>query len=163
MAGRSRRSSAVTQLAYNAQENVTSSTDPLGRQTTYSYAANGLDLLEARQAVSGGTDLLSSLSGYTARHLPTTVTGGAGQDTNLTYNSLGQPLTVTNARNETTTFTYDTVTQHLLTVTGPVTGSTATFTYDGYGRVDSVEGVDGYLVEFSYDALAVLTRPRGSL
>ena len=57
----------------------------------------------------------------------------------MTYNSAGQPLTVTNAKNETTTYTYETGTDNLLTVTGPVTGATTTYTYDAYGRVESVE------------------------
>jgi YD repeat-containing protein len=77
------------------------------------------------------------------------LTDAAGQTTEITYNSFGQPLTVTNAKSETTTFTYETGTQHLVTLTGPVSGSTTTFTYDGFGRVDSVEGPDGYLVEFA--------------
>ncbi len=142
---------------YNAQGNVTSATDPLGWQTTYTYASNGLDLLEVRQVVSGGTDLLASFADYTARRVPETITDGVGTDTTITYNSAGQPLTITNAKNETTTLTYDATTKNLLTVTGPVSGATTTFTYDGYGRVETVEGPDGYLVEFAYDALDRLT------
>ena len=113
----------LTLATYNAQGMVTSKTDALGRQTTYQYAANGIDLLEVRQVNGGGTDLLSTYSNYNAQHLPGTITDGAGQSTLTTYNSAGQPLTVTNPKGEVTTYTYA-VTGHLQTVTGPVAGST---------------------------------------
>ncbi len=145
--------SQVIQVAYNSQGKVTSYTDPLGRQTTYAYATNGLDLLDVHQAVSGGTDLLQSFSSYNSIHLPATATDGALQDTDFTYNSLGQPLTVTNAKNETTTFAYNSTTKTLTSVTGPVSGATTSFTYDAIGRVESVMTSDGYVVEFEYDAL----------
>lgn len=61
----------------------------------------------------------------------------------MTYNAAGQPLTVTNALSQTTTFTYDSVTANLLTVTGPVSGATTTYTYDGYGRVATVTDGEG--------------------
>ena len=149
--------SQVSTFTYTAKNKIASRTDPLGRQTTFTYATNGLDLMQVEQVRSGGTDVLSSLADYTSRHLPQTITDGAGQDTTITYNSYGQPLTVTNAKNETTTFTYETGTQNLLTVTGPVSGATTTFTYDAYNRVDSVEGPDGYFVAFAYDNLNRLT------
>ena len=38
-------------------------------------------------------------------------------------------------------------------MTGAVTGAITTFTYDAYGRVDSVEGSDGYIVAFASDHL----------
>jgi RHS repeat-associated protein len=145
--------SQVTALTYNSKRHLTSITDPLGRQTTFTYAMNGIDLTEVRQVISGGTDLLQALSDYTSQHLPETITDAAGHDTAITYNSAGQPLTITNANSETTSFTYDATTHNLLTVTGPVSGATTTFTYDAYNRVETVEGSDGYVVTFAYDAL----------
>jgi RHS repeat-associated protein len=150
--------SQVTQMTYNAQGLVTSRIDPAGRQTTYTYATNGLDLLQVEQVRSGGTDILQQYANYNAMHLPGTITDAAGQDTDLTYNSAGQPLTVTNAKNETTTYTYETGTNNLLTVTGPVSGATTTYTYDAYGRVESVEDADGYIVVSDYDHLNRLTQ-----
>jgi RHS repeat-associated protein len=144
--------SQVTEFAYNAKAEITSVTDPAGRETTYSYDTNGLDLLEVRQVVSGGTDLLGSFADYTL-HAPETISDSAGNDTTITYNAFRQPLTITNAKSETTTLTYETGTQNLLTITGPVSGATTTFTYDGYNRVESVTGPDGYEVIFTYDAL----------
>ena len=148
--------SQVTAMTYNAQWMVTSRIDPTGRQTNYTYATNGLDLLTVEQVRSGGTDVIQAYSNY-ANHLPGTITDAAGQDTDFTYNSAGQPLTVTNAKNETTTYTYETSTNNLLTVTGPVSGATTTYTYDAYNRVESVEDADGYVVITDYDNLNRLT------
>jgi RHS repeat-associated protein len=38
-------------------------------------------------------------------------------------------------------------------VTGPATGATTTYTYDGYGRADTVTDSDGYELDYDYDAL----------
>jgi RHS repeat-associated protein len=135
---------------------VTSRIDPVGRQSNYTYATNGLDLLTVEQVRSGGTDVLQAYSDYTD-HLPGTITDAAGHDTDITYNSTGQPLTVTNAKNETTTYTYDT-NGYVQTVTGPVSGATTTYTYDAYGRVEGVEDADGYIVVSDYDNLNRLTQ-----
>jgi YD repeat-containing protein len=143
-------------MTYNSQGQITSRIDPAGRQTNYTYASNGLDLLTVEQVRSGGTDVIQAYSNYSS-HLPGTITDAAGQDTDITYNSTGQPLTVTNAKNETTTYTYDT-SGYLQTVTGPVSGATTTYTYDAYGRVESVEDADGYEVISDYDNLNRLTQ-----
>jgi RHS repeat-associated protein len=148
----------LTQFTYNAQGRVTSRTDPLGRQTTYAYDTNGIDLLEVRQIKPGGSDLLASNGGYNAQHLPGTTTDAAGQTTTYTYNAAGQPLTVTNAKNETTTYTYDALTGQLLTMTGPVAGSTITYAYDAQGRLRTVTEPDGYSVTTDYDALDRVTK-----
>ncbi len=147
----------VTQATYNAKGRVTSRTDPLGRQTTYTYAANGIDLLEVRQVNGGAANLLATYANYNVLHLPGTTTDGAGQSTTIIYNAAGQPLTTTNAKNEVTTYVYD-GDGDLQTVTGPVANSTTTYGYDGYGRVSSVTEPDGYSVSMLYDALNRLTR-----
>lgn len=149
----------LTQTTYNSLGMVTSKTDALGRQTTFTYAPNGLDLLEVRQIKPGGSDLLASYGGYNAQHLPGTITDTAGQTTTITYNASGRPLTVTNAKNETTTYAYDTgPAGHLLSVTGPVAGATTTYTYDPYGRVRTVTDADSYTITTDYDALNRPTR-----
>jgi len=149
--------SRVTTMTYNAQGGMTSTIDPAGRQTTYAYATNGLDVLTVEQVRSGGTDIVQSYAGYT-NHLPGTVTDAAGQTTTMTYNAAGQPLTVTNAKSETTTYTYDALTGNPLTVTGPVTGATTSYAYDGYGRVDTVTDADGYAVTTDYEPLNRVTQ-----
>ncbi len=148
-------SSPITLTTSNAQDQVTSRTDPLGRTTTYTYAANGVDLLEVRQQRSGGTDLLAQYAAYTGLHQPQTVTDASGETTTLTYNAAGQVLTTTNALNQTTTYVYD-GDGRLTSVTGPVGGATTTYTYDAYGRVRTVTSPDGYTVTTDAD---VFDRP----
>lgn len=131
-----------TLTTVNAQGHVTARTDAVGRETTYSYAANGIDLLEVRQTRPGGSDSLAQYASYTATHQPQTVTDAAGETTNLTYNAAGQVLTSTNAKDETTTYVYDSD-GRLQSVSGMVTGATTTYAYDGYGRVRTVTGPDG--------------------
>jgi len=149
--------SQVTTMTYNAQGGMTSKIDPAGRQTTSTYATNGLDVLTVEQVRSGGADIVQSYAGYT-NHVPATVTDAAGQTTTMTYNAAGQPLTVTNAKNETTTYAYESVTGNLRTVTGPVPGATTTYTYDAYGRVESTADADGYVVVMDYEPLNRITQ-----
>ena len=93
-----------TLTTVNAQGQVTARTDAVGRQTTYTYAANGIDLLEVRQTTGGANDLLASYGSHTATHQPQTIMDAAGQTTTLTYTAAGHVATVTNARLETTTY-----------------------------------------------------------
>jgi YD repeat-containing protein len=106
--GKSRPQKPTVPRTYNARGMVTSRIDPVGQQTNYTYATNGLDLLQLEQLRSGGTDIIQQYSDYNSQHPPGTITDAAGQDTDITYNSVGQSLTVTNAKNETTTYTYET-------------------------------------------------------
>ena len=73
-------SSQVTQMTYNTKAMITSKIDPVGRQTNYTYATNGIDLLTVEQVRSGGTDVLQSYADYNSQHLPETITDAAGQD-----------------------------------------------------------------------------------
>jgi RHS repeat-associated protein len=139
------------QATYNDQGNVTTRTDPIGRQTTYDYAANGIDLVGVRQTANGINDQLATFSNYTAQHVPQGTIDAAGQATTFTYNANGQPLTITNAKSETTTLTYD-ADGRLLTTTAPLPGATTTYTYDAMGRVQTVTDSDGYTVTTAYDA-----------
>lgn len=142
--------SQLTSATFNRLGRVTARTDPSGRVTSYTYAANGIDLQEVRQTTGGANDLLAQYSGYNAQHLPTTVVDAAGQSTTLTYNAAGQVLTVTNAKSETTTNVYD-ADGYLQSVTGPVSGATTAYTYDSYGRIRTTTDADGYVVTTDYD------------
>jgi RHS repeat-associated protein len=143
-------STQLWQATYNNQGNVTTRTDPVGRQTTYEYAANGIDLVAIRQTSNGINDALATFSNYTAQHVPQTTTDAAGQATTFTLNANGQPLTTTNAKSETTTLTYD-GDGRLLTTTAALPDATTTYTYDAVGRVRTVTDSDGYTVTTDYD------------
>jgi len=142
----------------NSLGKVTREADPLGRAVTYTYAPNGIDRLEARQVNGQSTDLLWTAT-YNSQHRPLTVTDAAGQTTTVTYNAQGQVLTVetppraglTQAQ-RTTTNAYDT-NGYLQSITGPATGATVSYTYDGYGRVRTFTNSDSYTLTYDYDAL----------
>jgi RHS repeat-associated protein len=149
--------SQVYEFSYNNLGHVLTDTDPLGRQTSYTYAANEVDLTEVRQTTAGMNDLLAILGSYTALHQPQTLTDAAGQVTGVTYNSAGQLLTITNAKLETTTYAYDT-NGYPTTVTGPVTGAVITYGFDAYGRLRTVTQPDGYSLTTDYDLFDRRTR-----
>lgn len=158
----------ATQLhrfAYNSAGNVTRTIDPIGREFSFAYDTNEVDLLEVRQTRAGHNDLLLSVR-YNARHLPTEVIDTAGQRTAYTYNSRGQVLAITNPRGDTTAFEYDS--QGYLTASdGPLPGTIdiSRYTYDHVGRLRKATDTDGYTLTFEYDALDRLTRityPDGS-
>jgi RHS repeat-associated protein len=134
---------------YNSQGQVLTSTDPLGRQTSYTYASNGLDLVEVRQTTGATNDVLASIGDFTALHQAQTITDAAGQSTTSTYNAAGQVLESTNAKQETTTYGYD-GNGRISTISGPVTGSTRTYGYDTHGRLLTVTE-DGHTVVILYD------------
>ncbi|HSO74975.1 MAG TPA: type IV secretion protein Rhs, partial [Blastocatellia bacterium] len=70
---------------YNDLGNIIETADPLGRRTAYTYAADGIDLLEVRQTSGAANDLLA-LYTYTSQHLPLTMTDAERQTTTSTYN-----------------------------------------------------------------------------
>lgn len=113
-----------------------SSTDPQGHTTTYSYDGAG-NLLQSADA------------------LPATA--------KVTYNSDGTPATSTDPGNvsssNSTKYTYNSL--HQLTKITPVTGSSLqaeTITYDGFGRVATVTSGKGDTVTYSYDLADRVTK-----
>jgi YD repeat-containing protein len=140
---------------YNGFGHIENQVDPIGRTFSYKYAENGIDLLEIRQTRVGQNELLSRTT-YNAQHLPLAATNAAGQTTTYTYDARGQTLRKTNAKNEVTNYLYG-VNGHLLSVNGPLPGSSIAFTYDAVGRVRTKTD-DGYTLTFDYDELDRLTK-----
>ena len=147
--------------------NLNRLTDPLGRTTTYTYAPNGIDLLEIRRVNGQSTDLISSTT-YNSQHQPLTITDVAGQATTYTYlpdgrlqTAVSPPRAGLTLAQRTTTYSYypdnaPTGAGRAQTVTGPSTSQgspVTTYTYDGYGRVRTETDSGGYTLTFDYDAL----------
>lgn len=161
----------LTRAAYDAFGNLVQSIDPLGRQTDFLYAANGLDLLEVHQKTgsAGEHDVLAKFA-YNAEHRPLTVTDAAGQVTTFTYNAAGQVRTIVNAKNEVTTLWYHptgqtatpsldaAATGYLVQADGALAGATTKILYDASGRPRTVTDSDGYAVTTDYDAFDRPTR-----
>jgi len=136
---------------YNANGNLTNTTDPLGRNFTFVYANNNIDLLQMHMTHNGKDELLSSIT-YNSQHLPVAIADTSAQVTTNTYNARGQLLTITDARHEAATLTYDT-NGFLLSIRGPWAGTndTESFTYDARNRIHTVTGTEGYMVTYAYD------------
>lgn len=164
--------SQVLRRTYDMYGNTTKIVDPVGRQTSFIYDSNGIDLTEMRQNTGPSDNDYAVLSQFTynAQHLPLTVTDASRQVTSLTYNSAGQVRTITNPRSETTTFWYhstgqaatlpldDTATGYLVQVDGPLSGATGTMRYDAAGLPRSVTDSSGYTVITAYDDFGRPTR-----
>jgi len=170
----------------NSLGKVCKATDPLGRETRYTYGTNNvadavcttgssIDLLRVEQKNGANYDLVQN-STYNAMHEPLTVTDAAGQTTTYTYDTQWRIATVTTppragiTENRTTTYTYypdtaPTGAGRVQTITGPATGATTRYEYDGYGRVSKVTDSEGYAVTTAYDALdrpTTVTYPDGT-
>ena len=138
-------------LEYNSVGNATKYTDPLGRSTTYDFAANGVDLLKSRQTTAGANMLLGTYT-YNSQHRPLTYVDAAGQKTTYTYNAQGQMLTEANAKNEVTTYVYNAA-GYMTKIQRPQVADSVKLTYDAFGRVATRREADGYTLAFAYDAL----------
>jgi RHS repeat-associated protein len=146
----------IYRYEYDDAGHVTRSIDPLGRETTYVYYSNGIDLKEVRQKRGSSTDLLASYT-YNEKHQPRFVTDAAGQTTEFTYNSFGQTKTTQDALSHLTMLTYDSD-GYLKTITGADPAATVNFEYDGYGRIRQMRDSDDYTIDTEYDNLNRPTR-----
>lgn len=135
---------------YNSLGKVTQATDPVGRQMSYTYASNGIDLLTASNTTGGTQQLLESRT-YNSQHLPLTITGANGKTAQFQYNSDGQPTRYTDRLGHATSFSYDTD-GRLASATGPIGTSKYSFAYDSVNRVVAATDPAGATVRFTYDA-----------
>jgi RHS repeat-associated protein len=134
---------------YNANGMVTTDVDPLGRTMSYTYAANGIDLLTTSNTTSG-TQLLETRT-YNSLHLPLTIKGANGQTVRYQYNAAGQPTRYTDQQGHVTTFSYD-PSGHLKTIQGPISSARYSIAYDNVSRIGAVTDPAGETVRYTYDA-----------
>ncbi|HXE91368.1 MAG TPA: RHS repeat-associated core domain-containing protein [Terriglobales bacterium] len=123
-------------FAYDGSGNRTSSTDALGRVTSFTYDAWG-NVLSKSQVVNGQTLTWS-----------------------YTYNGFGQVLTATDPLGNTTTNTYD-VKGNLLSTTTPspdgsAPGSTTSFLYDALGQLTRVTDPLGHQTNITYTTAGLI-------
>ncbi|MDR2259628.1 MAG: hypothetical protein LBE06_01560, partial [Azoarcus sp.] len=78
-------STQLTQYTYNDWGNPTQHIDPVGRETKYDYAENGIDLIKVQQKTAKGWDTLTQIT-WNNQHRPLTVRDAAGRITKYTYN-----------------------------------------------------------------------------
>lgn len=114
---------------YNADGDLTSTTDPTGRTTHYepSTTPGRRGLVEAVR--QGG--------------------GSAAPRTVFTYDDLGSVTSTTQPEGDVTTYTYDPWGR--IATTHPAKGGTITYTYDPNGRVGSIHADWGPTISYTYD------------
>ncbi|WP_018079194.1 RHS repeat-associated core domain-containing protein [Thiobacillus denitrificans] len=121
---------SITQLVYDAAENLTQETNPNGNATGHQYDALKR-LTQTIDALSGITTI-----GYDVTSQPNNVATPNGANTTYEVDDLGNVLKETSPDRGITTYTHDNV-GNVLTRTD-ARGVTATFTYDALNRVASV-------------------------
>jgi len=139
---------ATTHWVYDADNNVTSSTDPNGHVWTYTY--------DNRDRKLSQTDPLGHTTSYTydAANNVLTVTRPDGGVTHNTYDTMHRLLTTTDPKGEVTTNTYD-ASGNLLTTKDP-RSNTYTYTYDSLNRKTRLTYPDGSYEAYGYDPVGNL-------
>lgn len=146
----------TTRYTYNAQGNVLTHTDPVGRITRYDYASNGIDVLRISRVAGTQQETIAQYT-YNDQHRPLSSTDAAGQTTTYTYNDAGQVTAKTDALGQMTQYVYDGQ-GYLTTIINPNGKTQASYTYDAVGRRTSETDSEGYTLRYDYDALNRLVR-----
>jgi RHS repeat-associated protein len=149
-------STQLTRIERNAQGNPLVHTDPAGRQTKYTYAANGIDLIKVEQKTATGYATLAQIT-WNNQHRPLTVKDAAGRATQYTWNSAGQLTSQTDPLNRITRYQYDNE-GRLIQIVNPLGRLQARYTYDAQGNLVSETDIEGYTLTHQYDALNRRTR-----
>ena len=144
-------------FTYNSIGKPLTVTDPMGRETLYTYDANNVDVLQVQQKTSTSGNSTIAIFTYNSQHLPLTATGAAGETTSYTYNSAGQLTSVTNALSQVKGYAYDDL-GRLISITNANGKLQETLTYDSYDRVATRTDSEGYALTYSYDALDRVTQ-----
>jgi RHS repeat-associated protein len=143
-------STQSTQLTYNDFGHITSITDPNGRQTSFDYYDNGIDLMDVYQGSS--KIKIASFGPYNAQHRPSSYTDAAGQTTSYMYNGVGQLTQITDPLENITKFNHDSMYRlmNIINADGKIQTS---FTYDSFSRIQARTDSEGYTVGYFYDAM----------
>jgi RHS repeat-associated protein len=148
------------EISYNSHGKITQVKDPVGRQTTMDYYANGLDIWKIRQTTGGNIDeLLAEFGPYSTPNHPSTYTDAARQTYALDWNAYGQLSSITNPNDEVARLGYS-PDGFLTSVERAWSAGTKTtlITPDSYGRIRTITDSEGYVLTYDYDALNRLTR-----
>ena len=139
----------VVNYTYDANDNVSGVSLPLGRTASYTHDDEGRML--TRVAPDGA--LTSWIQGPAG---PLSITDPLDRTTTIGYSPAGQVSSVTNPEGEATTLTYD-ASGDLASVTDPLM-HTASFGYDDLGRRTSVTDPLGRTTAIAYDSAGNVTR-----
>jgi RHS repeat-associated protein len=152
----------IRKFEYNDLGMVTKVTDPAGRETSFDYDPNLIDLLKIRQTTAGENQLLRKFSyASTPPHCITKVQNADGQQTQYLYNSLGQVTQITDPKGRVTALGYNASSGFWATILVPdvagagltTTKRTTTFTPDSFLRTSQITDGEGYVLSLQYDDL----------
>jgi RHS repeat-associated protein len=146
----------VAEFAWNAQGNRVMARDPVGRETQYEHAPNGIDLTALRQKSATGYETLAQIT-WNGQRRPVAITDAAGQTSKYTWNAAGQITGMTNALGASTKYEYNEVGQ-LIKIINPVGRLNHAYTYDAQGNLASSTDSGGYTVKQEYDGLNRVTK-----
>ena len=133
-----------TRFGYDALNQVTSKTDPLGNTWSYEY-----DLAGNRVSMTDGNGQTTTFTYDAGGRLTLIDYPGSDSDVSFTYNAGGQRIAMTDGLG-TTTWTYDDL-GRLVSASDPH-GKKVTYTYDVQGNRTGLEYADGKQVSYTYDA-----------
>jgi len=169
---------STTRTSYDPLGALLSTTDALGRLTSFRYDAAG------RQTETVHADGTNDLRDYDAEGLLVAVTDRAGRVTTFSYDASGRLVTTeypdgattssafddagrlvasTDARGSTTTYVYDAAARRTQVI--DALGNTTTFAYDATGNQTMVTDALGNRTSFTYDdagRLLITTLPDGT-
>jgi len=148
----------ATHLAYDAYGDLASSSDALGRTTTYSYDLIGRTTTmtgPAGNATDGGAGGDTTTYGYDAFGDTTAMTDALGQTTTTHYDANGNVITSTDALSHTTSYSYDAL-DRAIGSTDPL-GRATSYGYDGDGNVITSTDALGHATLYGYDSVNRLT------
>lgn len=147
----------TSKLVYDDNDNITSSKDALGNETTYTYDERG-NMLSM-------TDPLGYTESYSWHHqynIPTSYTDRAGHQYSYTYDNHGNLTKITGPENYQVQYTYNDHGQP--TKRTDALGNESTYAYDTYGNLISYINALGHTETFTYDLFGNLmsyTNPMG--
>jgi RHS repeat-associated protein len=146
----------VTRFTYNPQGKTLTRTDsrnvaPANEYvTTYTYAANGFDLLKVTDFFHDDDHPALAIE-YDERRNVKAMRDGLGRGSITIYNQFGQPDTITDASGQTRTYHYNA--RHELTSITQNGNVLSSISPDGLGRPETITDQNGYSLHFTYDDL----------
>jgi RHS repeat-associated protein len=139
----------TTSYTYNSFGEPLTVTDPLGNVTTNTYDANGNLLTVTTPAPASGVAASVTQFAYDTKGELTRITDPLNNVTKLAYNSVGLISTITDAQNNVTSYGYDSH-GNRTSVTDALNNQT-TFAYDPGDRLTKITNPDQTFVTFAYD------------
>ena len=134
---------AVWQIAYDAQGQLKTLTDPEGKVRQYLFDRTG-NLAQVTDPKGHVTRLDHDVAGNLIK-----ITDALGNTTSYSYDKAGNPVSVTDARGKTTQTVYDGIDQPTQ-ITNPV-GGIRRQQYNGQGQSVSRTDEDGRIRQFDFD------------